>query len=88
VIGRLISFYCGDFRTVQSPKTEMAFPKRNYKFEAFGSLAVTPINNKNRAGTQTGLEEESSESDEALKLPMSRRIRMVCYYDLLGNLEK
>ncbi|PLW53643.1 hypothetical protein PCANC_04334 [Puccinia coronata f. sp. avenae] len=74
--GRLISFYCGDFRTVQSPKTEMAFPKRNYKFEAFGSLAVTPINNKNRAGTRTGLEEESSESDEALKLPMSRRIRM------------
>jgi len=75
--GRLIIFYCGDFRTVQSPKIEMAFPKRNYKFEAFGSLAVTPISHKNRAGgTGPGLDEESSESDEALKLPMSRRIRM------------
>ncbi|KAH9460640.1 hypothetical protein MJO28_003656 [Puccinia striiformis f. sp. tritici] len=74
--GRLIIFYCGDFRTVQSPQIAMAFPKRNYKFEAFGSLAVTPITNKNQGGSRTGLDEESSESDEALKLPRSRRIRM------------
>ncbi|KAI9625264.1 hypothetical protein KEM48_008499 [Puccinia striiformis f. sp. tritici PST-130] len=74
--GRLIIFYCGDFRTVQSPQIVMAFPKRNYKFEAFGSLAVAPITNKNQGGSRTGLDEESSESDEALKLPRSRRIRM------------
>ncbi|KAA1138936.1 hypothetical protein PGTUg99_030243 [Puccinia graminis f. sp. tritici] len=74
--GRLIIFYCGDFRTVPSPKITMAFPKRNYKFEAFGSLAVTPITRTNRGGSRADLDEESSESDEALKLPMSRRIRM------------
>ncbi|OAV96335.1 hypothetical protein PTTG_00659 [Puccinia triticina 1-1 BBBD Race 1] len=74
--GRLIIFYCGDFRTVQSPKIDMAFPKRNYKFEAFGSLAVTPITSKNRGGSRGDMDEESSESDDALKLPMSRRIRM------------
>jgi hypothetical protein len=57
----------------------MAFPKRNYKFEAFGSLAVTPITRNKRGGSRADLDEESSESDEALKLPMSRRIRMVGY---------
>lgn len=66
--GRLIIFYCSDFRTVPSPKIAM-FPKRNHKFEAFGSLLMSRIH-------RAPAFEDESESDEALRMPMSYRIRM------------
>ncbi|EGG06630.1 uncharacterized protein MELLADRAFT_86473 [Melampsora larici-populina 98AG31] len=46
---------------------EVYTTQRNYKFEAFGTLALSPTN-------RAYLSDEESESDDALRLPMSRRL--------------
>ncbi|CAH7674589.1 hypothetical protein PPACK8108_LOCUS9490 [Phakopsora pachyrhizi] len=64
--GHIISFYCGDLPTAQTSKTALALPNRNYKFEAFGIMAISPPDGEIRI-------EEESESDEDLRLSTYRQ---------------
>ncbi|KAG0148717.1 hypothetical protein CROQUDRAFT_75131 [Cronartium quercuum f. sp. fusiforme G11] len=66
--GHLMRFYCGNGWTPNRMITALPPAKRNYKFEAFGTLALSP--RTNRANES----DDESESDEALRLPMSRRL--------------
>ncbi|KAH9812216.1 hypothetical protein DFH28DRAFT_979145 [Melampsora americana] len=65
--GQLVRFYCGDTSPNHGPNAIPPTTKRNYKFEAFGTLALSPTN-------RAYVSDEESESDDALRLPMSRRL--------------